>query len=92
MIEASQDSETLAYDTIILSPTMRRWYGDAEYYNVGLWSDSTRTPKEALAALVDRLIARAAEPITAVLDVGCGLGATTARINRRWPEARVVGV
>ena len=92
LIEASQDSETLAYDTIILSPTMRRWYGDAEYYNVGLWSDSTRTPKEALAALVDRLIARAAEPITAVLDVGCGLGATTARIKRRWPEARVVGV
>ena len=71
---------------------MRLWYGDADYYNVGLWSDSTRTPKEASAALVDRLLGRAAEPITAVLDVGCGLGATTARIKRRWPEARVVGI
>ena len=92
MNESADDPQVVFYDSIILSPTMRRWYGDAEYYNVGLWSDSTRTPKEASAALVDRLIARAAEPITAVLDVGCGLGATTARIKRRWPEARVVGV
>ena len=92
MNEATDEPHIVFYDTIILSPTMRRWYGDAEYYNVGLWSDSTRTPKEASAALVDRLIARAAEPITAVLDVGCGLGATTARIKRRWPEARVVGI
>ena len=44
LIEASGDPEILAYDTIILSPTMRLWYGDADFYNVGLWSDSTRTP------------------------------------------------
>ncbi len=92
MDEATEDSQVLQYDSIILSPTMRRWYGDADYYNVGLWSDSIRTPQEASAALVDRLIGTAAGPITAVLDVGCGLGATTARIKRRWPAARVVGI
>ena len=92
LTEASEDPSVLFYDDIIGSPLMRRWYGGAEYYNVGLWSDSTRTPQEASAALVDRLIGNAVEPITAVLDVGCGLGTTTAQIKRRWPEAKVVGI
>ena len=92
MNEATADPQNLFYDSLILSPTMRRWYGEAEYYNVGLWNESIRSPQEASAALVDRLIGGAAEPINTVLDVGCGLGATTAQIKRRWPQARVVGI
>ena len=90
--EATADPQILFYDSLILSPTMRRWYGEAEYYNVGLWNESIRSPQEASAALVNRLIGGATEPINAVLDVGCGLGATTAQIKRCWPQARVVGI
>jgi cyclopropane fatty-acyl-phospholipid synthase-like methyltransferase len=80
--EATADTQILFYDSLILSPTMRRWYGETEYYNVGLWNESIRSPQEASAALVNRLIGGATEPINTALDVGCGLGATTAQIKR----------
>lgn len=79
------------YDRIIFDPLMRAYYGAVPFYNVGLWSNRATDQGAASTALVERLLASVAEPL-AVLDVGCGLGATTALACRRWPDARVIGV
>lgn len=79
------------YDRLIFDPLMRAYYGAEPFYNVGLWSEGSRDQAAASTALVDRLLSAVADP-RAVIDVGCGLGATTAQICRRWPHARVTGV
>lgn len=87
----SQPEPVEHYDRIIFDPLMRAYYGEQPFYNVGLWSNGAEDQAAASTALVERLLAAAAEPRD-VLDVGCGLGATTARACRCWPQARVTGV
>ncbi len=92
MADRPTDPLVLHYDGLILDPLMRRWYGSEDFYNVGWWSDAIESQQQASAALIDRLLAGVGDPVAAALDVGCGLGATTARVKRRWPRARVVGI
>lgn len=86
------DPNIQAYDSAIFSPVTRSWYGTSDFYNVGYWSPSTLTQAEASTALVHRLLDRRTRCPEAVLDVGCGLGATTSAIKRRWPDAHVTGI
>lgn len=79
------------YDRIIFDPLIRAYYGTAPYYNVGLRSNDTQDQAAASTALVDRLLSRVADPGD-VLDAGCGLGATTAQVGLRWPQARITGI
>lgn len=92
MPDSSSDPCVHEYDRVILDPVHRRWYGSSKYYNVGWWDESIRSQAEASAALMERLLAHAGDGLTAALDVGCGLGATTSRVKVRWPDARVVGI
>lgn len=82
------------YDALIFAPDKRGLYG-GDHFNVGWWADGADTLDRACAALVD-LLARSVEhdgtPTCVVLDVGCGLGAGTAVLRRRWPKAHVVGL
>ena len=79
------------YDGVIRDPLHRAYWGQQEFYNVGLWSSSTTDQAAACADLLDRLLASSTSP-EAVLDVGCGLGATTRHARRRWPRAAVHGI
>ena len=87
-----KDPTIEAYDSAIFSPVTRDWYGSSDFYNVGYWSASTLTQAEASKALVTRLLDCHAQDPGAVLDVGCGLGATTSAIKHRWPFAHVTGI
>jgi MPBQ/MSBQ methyltransferase len=84
------------YDAMIFHPQMEAIYADAGFFNVGDWSRGASSMAEACAALVERHIRRwplcrdGAE--TRVLDVGCGLGAGTALVARRYPFAQVLGL
>jgi cyclopropane fatty-acyl-phospholipid synthase-like methyltransferase len=80
------------YDALILNPLLRDYFGPRGYYNVGWWTDATESQEEACDALTDLLAARVLREPGAVLDVACGLGATTARLSSRWAAARVTGV
>jgi cyclopropane fatty-acyl-phospholipid synthase-like methyltransferase len=80
------------YDALILNPLLRDYFGPRGYYNVGWWTPATASQEEACDALTDLLAARVSREPGAVLDVACGLGATTARLSSRWAAARVTGV
>ena len=86
------DPQVQAYDSAIFDPVTRDWYGGSDFYNVGYWSSSTLTQAEASTALVNRLLDCHPQYPGAVLDVGCGLGATTSAIKHRWPDAHVIGI
>jgi ubiquinone/menaquinone biosynthesis C-methylase UbiE len=84
---------TQKYDRDIFNPLIRAYYGREDYYNVGLWDAQCLDQGDASTNLVNRVLSRAATRTPRlVLDVGCGLGATTNQIKRKWPESRVVGV
>ena len=87
-----KDPNIEAYDSAIFSPVTRDWYGISDFYNVGYWSSPTLTQAEASTALVNCLLDRHAQAPGTVLDVGCGLGATTSTIKHRWPFAQVTGI
>lgn len=79
------------YDDLILDPLLREYFGPAGYYNVGYWDNGCRNQEEACDRLVERLVADVERPAR-VLDAGCGLGASTRLLARKWPEAAVLGV
>lgn len=82
------------YDDMILSPVMRELYNDSAFYNVGYWEHSNMLLKEACQSLVEKqldLVNLTKEPL-AILDVGCGLGATTNAIQKKFPNAKVTGI
>ena len=79
------------YDGVIRDPLHRAYWGQREFYNVGLWSAATPNQTAACVNLLDRLLSASDSP-RAVLDVGCGLGATTHFARQRWPDAVIHGV
>jgi ubiquinone/menaquinone biosynthesis C-methylase UbiE len=85
------------YDRMILDQDMRAFYGGGGYYNVGHWDAATGSLAQACAALVRRVAAPARARNLCrggdiVLDIGCGLGASTAELAAMFPLPRVIGV
>lgn len=74
------------YDHQVLHALNRAWFGPLGYYNVGWWGEGAVHQEQACEALVDRLIDRLLPAPGPLLDVGCGLGATTARLAARAPQ------
>jgi len=80
------------YDSIILEPELRRYYGECDYYNAGYRETNTASPKQAGNALIGRLLTNAPPDSRTILDLACGLGETTRQIQEHCREAEVIGV
>lgn len=80
------------YEKLFRDPLFRRFLGDSGYANYGYWDASTKTGKDACDRLIDRLVDAVESPPQAMLDVACGEGGTTHRLQERFPEARLVAV
>jgi MPBQ/MSBQ methyltransferase len=85
------------YDAMILDPRTRALYGATDYYNVGDWSRGARNLPRACADLVRRHaeyagLTGATGRGWRVLDIGCGLGASTAYLAALCPDATLTGL
>lgn len=80
------------YDRGIVSSHMRSYFGVERFCNVGYWEDDCRELGTASRQLVSRLVAAMGEDCPRILDVGCGLGASTAQVKRLRPQAAVTGI
>lgn len=78
-------------DAIIHHPLLRAFFGPRGFYNAGYHHRRVRKQEQACVQLMERLAARMSVRTGHILDVGCGLGATTAELRRLFPAAFVTG-
>lgn len=87
------------YDQAILHPSMRAMFEGSGFYNMGFWRGADGAPLGGTAEASHRLVTRHLEVddapragVRTVLDIGCGLGATTARFAAAYKDATTIGV
>ena len=87
-----RDSEfALKFDVIMTEPRMSALYGDSGYFNVGHWDGGTVDIVDACNRLTDKMAGFVPEDARLIVDVGCGLGAGTRRLQDRFSQATVIG-
>ena len=80
-----------AYNNIMVRhPT--KYYGDSGFFNFGYWDGKAKTQAEASTVLVDRLLDMIANKDGRILDVACGVGATTRHLLTRYPPAMISAI
>jgi MPBQ/MSBQ methyltransferase len=70
----------------------REFYGHSDFFNFGYWLPETRTQKEACENLVERLLAAIPEKKGVILDVACGMGATTRHLQRHFAPENILAI
>jgi ubiquinone/menaquinone biosynthesis C-methylase UbiE len=80
------------YDRTMYQRLEQEFYEYSDFHNYGYWRTDTRSAKEASQELVEQLLARVPSKQGRVLDVACGLGATTRSLLRYYRPSEVVAV
>jgi MPBQ/MSBQ methyltransferase len=80
------------YDDAMYRDDVRSIWGDSDFCNFGYWRPETSDHKQACENLVDALLAFIPDKHGRVLDVACGLGATTRHLANYFPASRIVGI
>jgi ubiquinone/menaquinone biosynthesis C-methylase UbiE len=80
------------YESRMLDALTQEYYDHSGFYNFGYWDENTRSQKEASENLVDTLLGFIPERSGRILDVACGLGATTRHLLRYYRPDQVIGV
>jgi MPBQ/MSBQ methyltransferase len=97
LIESSYDKDSLAsqinnyYDQAFYSSDgiMGILLGGTEYRNIGYWDETTATQNQASERLQDALLDFIPEKTGRILDVACGMGASTRRLLNHYPAENV---
>ncbi len=81
------------YDRQLQRPLINALLEGSRYFNYGYWHDGAISLQEAGDRLMRELVDRAEVPSGArILDVACGMGATTRYLADNTPAAAVVGI
>ena len=70
----------------------KEFYGGTDFFNYGYWFPGTRSAGAASCNLMEELLALIPHKHGSILDVACGLGATTHHLKKYYEETRTVGV
>jgi len=90
----SQRAMIDGYDAAMQGAVIEAYYGSSDFYNFGLWSAATQNQSQASEDLVARLLEfiPAAERSGRILDVACGLGASSRHLLRHFDASQIVGI
>lgn len=88
----AQQNIVRAYDRVMKGGKQHRYYGGSGFYNFGYWATGAASQREASEALVDALLERLPTKTGRILDVACGLGATTRRLLLSYPPEAVTAI
>jgi ubiquinone/menaquinone biosynthesis C-methylase UbiE len=80
------------YDDAMYADGVKELWEHSDFCNFGYWRPGTTDHRQACEDLVDELLALVPSMPTLILDVACGLGATTGHIALRYPKSQVVGI
>lgn len=81
-----------SYDKNMPSELQSRYYGHSGFFNFGFWTPETKSQREASENLVRKLLDFLPEKQGTILDVACGMGATTAMLMEHYSSTSVYGV
>ena len=81
-----------SYDRSMPSKLQQEYYGGSGFFNFGYWTPETKSQREASEMLVLKLLEMLPEKNGTILDVACGMGATTAMLLAHYPAENVTGV
>jgi cyclopropane fatty-acyl-phospholipid synthase-like methyltransferase len=79
------------YDALMTQPWVNALYEGSAFFNTGYWRDGITSQRDACESLIDEIVRPLAAP-AALLDVGCGFGATTRALRERFPGADITAV
>jgi MPBQ/MSBQ methyltransferase len=90
----SQRAMIDGYDAAMQGPIIEAYYGSSDFYNFGFWTSDTQTQSQASENLVARLMEfiPAEHRTGRILDVACGLGASSRHLLRHFEPAQIVGI
>jgi SAM-dependent methyltransferase len=74
------------------SPLQAAFFGNSDYYNYGYTTEGTVTQQQACENLVEKLLAFIPVKSGSILDVACGLGASTRHLLRYYAAANVTAI
>src|SRR5947207_11672622 len=80
------------YDRMMRGSNQRRYYENSGYFNFGYWGAGAKSQREASDALVDQMVARIDNKAGRILDVACGLGASTKRLTQICEPEMITGI
>lgn len=80
------------YDERMYQDLVKEYYGFTDFLNFGYWLEDTRDQKEACENLMEKLLGFIPTKKGTILDVACGLGATTRHVLRYYRASDVVGI
>jgi SAM-dependent methyltransferase len=76
----------------MFDPLTCQYYGHSDFNNWGYWLDTTQSQKEACEILVEKLLDFLPAKRGTILDVACGMGATTRYLLNYFPPEKVTGI
>jgi len=85
----------LHYDRAMYEHPLLRsgeYFSFSRFSNYGFWEDDTPSQKEACENLMERLLGFLPERSGRILDVACGLGATSRHLSRLFGPENVTGI
>jgi len=80
------------YDKDMLGKYESAYYEGSDFFNFGYWTTETKDQREASERLVDKLLSFIPEHRGIILDVACGLGATTRRLVTGYGARNVYAI
>jgi SAM-dependent methyltransferase len=80
------------YDRAMRGRAPRSYYENSGFYNFGYWGGGAKSQREASEELVDQFVARIPDKGGRVLDVACGLGASTQRLALTFAPDMITGI
>ena len=80
------------YDRSMRLRLANLYYDDSGFFNFGYWTPDTKSQRAASANLVSQLLATIPEKKGTILDVACGMGATTDVLREQYPAGSVYAV
>jgi MPBQ/MSBQ methyltransferase len=89
---SAQKKMIRVYDRVMTGSVARRYYEGSGFFNFGHWAAETKSQRAASEALVDQLAGRLPDRPGSILDVACGLGASSEQLGRRFGAALVTGI
>ena len=88
----NQEEFVTKYDSFIQDPLIREYFGKEKFFNTGYWLSDTLSPDEACFNLMEKLLEFIPQKTGTILDVACGLGATTSYLLKYYSPANIVGI